>query len=44
MKMKSTKLQTLGELHMPQVDGLGWSFYTFTRGIPLVTRGESGTG
>ena len=35
--MKSTKVQTLGE---PLVDGLGY-LVAFTRGLPLVARGES---
>ena len=34
MIMKSTKVQTLGELRM-RIDGLGY-LYAFTRGPPLV--------
>ena len=37
--MKSTKVQTLGELRMH--GGLGWAF---TRGLPLVAHRESDTG
>ena len=42
--MKSTKVQTLGELRMrgSTIDGLG--FVSLLRGIPLVARGESDTG
>ena len=45
--MKSTKVQTLGELRMRDTAKLmGWAgyLYAFTRGLPLVARGESDTG
>ena len=41
--MKSTEVQTLGELRMSGIDG--WAgLLAFTRGLPLVARGESDTG
>ena len=43
-KMKSTKVQTLGELRMRDTTN-GWAgLLVFTRGLPLVARGESDTG
>ena len=41
-KMKSTKVQTLGELRM-RIGGLGY-LYAFTRGLPLVARRECDMG
>ena len=42
--MKSTKVQTLGELRMRGTAN-GWAgLLAFTRGLPLVARGESDTG
>ena len=43
-KTKSTKVQTLGELRMRDTAN-GWAGgLAFTRGLPLVARGESDTG
>ena len=44
--MKSTEVQTLGELRMSVIAN-GWAglaLLAFTRGLPLVARGESDTG
>ena len=43
---KSTKVQTLGELRMRDTanDGPWAGLLAFTRGLPLVARGESDTG
>ena len=44
--MKSTKVQTLGEMRMSGIaNGWAWlALLAFTRGLPLVARGESDTG
>ena len=46
--MKSTTVQTLGELRMRDIAnkwaGPAIYIYAFTRGLPLVARGESDTG
>ena len=43
-KQEQMKVQTLGELRMRGTTNLWTGLMVFTRGLPLVARGESDTG